>query len=324
MRPAYIDGIRRLVVVASACLLLTAVACGGSSEKAVDPAGSPSGDDEIRLVPAQAPDGLPLCLALDRPPSESPTPTKVPTIWGDGGLADPWTGPLVGIRVLPDDDLPVHDDAVEVTVQGVDGYVAPMPLFQAVSSEAWGHIVTWRDASGMVLEVAFRGATPAEVLRVAELVSVNEGSAPSLPPDSLAPVTEVIYQGVGVVPYPLSANGEWSLSYRPKDLVGAEDPRLLTVSGLPGEPQDLQMLRFWAVTTQPLEVRGHEGWEYAAFDAASGPFGAAWQESPGLIVQVSGFGFDPGAIREIIGSLEEVDGDGWKATKDDAANAGCG
>lgn len=244
-------------------------------------------------------------------------------IWGDASLDDPWAGPLVGIFTRDDDDLAVHDDAEEVTVQGTSGLVAPMPLFQAVSSEEWGHIVTWRDRSGVVLEVAARGASPDEARGIAERVTLAEGLHPMLPTDALGPATAPIHEGVGMAAYPFASTGQWTLSYRPRNLLATDQPRLLTISGLPGKAEDLQTLRFWAVTTQPFQVRGHDGLEYAAFDPATGPFGLAWPEAPGLNVQVIGLGFEQESLRDIVEALEDVDTDGWQTMQQEALDAGC-
>lgn len=282
-----------------------------------------SGDEGIRLVPTEVPGGLDLCSAFDLPAVEPEPDPSTPTIWGDASLDDPWAGPLAGIWTTEADELYGHDDAEDVTVHGVRGSVAPMPLFQAVSSAEWGHIVTWRDPSGRVIEVAARGASPPEAVQIAELVEVGSG-APSLPADALGPETAPIYEGGGISPLGLGSTGGWSLQYQPEDMAsGSEDLRLLTVTGSPGVPGDLEALRFWALTTQPIEIQDQDGLEYAAFDAATGPFGIAWQDTPGLIVQVVGLGLDQQAVREVTESLEEIDADEWRGLKQDAVDSGC-
>jgi hypothetical protein len=287
--------------------------------------GGPGGGD-VRLVPTQVPDGLVLCGAFDMPAVEPETDGSTPTIWGDASLDDPWAGPLVGIWTMEVDELYGHDDAEAITVHGVSGTVAPMPLFQAVSSREWGHIVTWRDSAGLVFEVAARGASPTDAVRIAELVTFGDGAPPSLPADALGPETAPIYEGRGLGAYGSGGTGGWMLQYRPRTLEnaeGTEDLRLVMITGSPGVPDDLHTLRFWSVTTKPFEVRNQDGLEYAAFDAAEGPFGIAWQEAPGVIVQVLGLGLDEQTVRNLTGSLEETDADEWRKMKQDAIGAAC-
>ncbi|MEO6121843.1 MAG: hypothetical protein ABIW46_03765, partial [Acidimicrobiales bacterium] len=216
----------------------------------------------------------------------------------------------------------VHDGAVAVTVHGVSGYVAPMPLFQAVSSKEWGHIVTWRDVSGMLVEVAARGASAADAVGVAELVTVDGNGHPVLPRDALGPDTSPIHEGAGIIPYPVGL-ARWLLQYRPGDIGEAEHPGFVMVRGQTVGPGDLEALRFWAVTAQPATVRGHEGLEYTAFDADRGPFGIAWEEAPGFVVQLVGSGIDRDEVRRLAQSLESVEAARWKAVKRQATEARC-
>jgi len=288
--------------------------------------GGPEGDG-IRLVPGGVPAGLNLCAALDTPAVTAPAPeTSTVTIWGDASRDDPWAGPLVGMFVSAGDDVPVHDGAEEVTVQGVVGYVAPMPLFQAVSSGDWGHIVSWHRPSGGVIEVAVRGAPGDDARRVAELVDAR-GTAPALPSDALGPRTAPIHEGRGIAPFLSDSTGGWMLSYHAGGLgaaPGAEDVRLLRVSGLRGSAADLQTLRFWALSTRPVDIRGTVGLDYAAFDAEAGPFGIAWHEAAGVIIQVVGLGLDREAVRAVAASLQEADAPRWRNVKAMAAGARCG
>ena len=287
------------------------VECGGAS------------DGELRLVPTQVPSDLVLCFALDLPTTDPDIEPSTPTIWGDASLDDPWAGPLVSVSTDDDGEVPVHDGAEEISLHGVSGFVAPMPLFQAVSSAEWGHIATWRDPSGPVVEVATRGASPTEAVRIAELVTLGDDGTPSLPTDALGSETAPISDDLGVRPYGLSSTDGWNLQYGGDMEAGAEDPRLLIVSGSPGVSDDLQPLRFSALTAEPFEIRNQVGLEYAAFDAETGPFGIAWEETPGLIVQVVGLGLDQQTVRDVAASLEEVDAGGWRAAKQDVVDAAC-
>jgi len=244
-------------------------------------------------------------------------------IWGDKARADPWSGRLVGLSAEVTQEVPVHDHARAVTVQGVAGYVAPMPLFQAVSSAEWGHIVTWRDPSGRVIETAVRGADADQALRTAEVVSIGSG-APTLPGDTLGSETARIYDGFPIAPYgALFGEGvAWTLFYRSVPDAG-DHSRLLSVGGLGRPVADLQPMRFLALTTEPVSIRGRAGMLYAAFDHDTGPFGVLFEESPGLIVQVVGLGFDRSSVVDVAESLEPVSASAWQALPHDPRTAGC-
>lgn len=244
-------------------------------------------------------------------------------VWGDRALSDPWAGPLVGLSAEVAKELPVHDRARKVTVRDAPGYVAPMPLFQAVSSDEWGHVVTWREPSGKIVEAAVRRADADEALRIAEIVTITDGS-PELPGYALGAQTARIYDSIPIAPYgALSSHGSvWTLSYRS----GADRGGLsafLTIGGLARPPADMQPMRFWALTAEPKSIRGRAGLLYAAFDADKGPFGVIWPEDPGLIVQVVGLGVDRPSVVDVAESLEPVDAAAWEALQRDAKTAGC-
>lgn len=244
-------------------------------------------------------------------------------IWGDRALPDPWSGPLVGLSADTAEDLPVHDQAQAVTVRGTHGYVAPMSLFQAVSSDEWGHVVTWRDPSGDVIEAAVRHADADEALRIAELVTVTDG-APELPGGVLGSQTTRIYDGTAIAPYGslFSDATRWSLFYR--SAADSDDrSRILTVGGLAGIPADLEPMRFWALTAEPETIRGRAGLVYAAFDEDTGPFGVIWQEAPGLIVQVVGLGLERSSVVEVAESLKPVNAAAWLALQSGARGPDC-
>lgn len=260
---------------------------------------------------------------MDGQASERPRRAAPMAIWGDRALPDPWAGPLVGLSAEVAEELPVHDHARAVTVRGVPGYVAPMPLFQAVSSVHWGHVVTWRDSSGNVVETAVRRADADEALRIAGLVTITDG-APELPGDVLGPETARIDDSFPIPPYGggFSDSATWSLLYRSDEDSGGRSRRL-TVAGLARTLADLQPMRFWALTTEPIRLRGRDGLLYAAFHHDTGPFGVIWQERPGLIIQVVGLGLDRPSVVDAAESLEPVDAPAWQTLQDDANTGDC-
>lgn len=272
----------------------------------------------MRLAPSEVPDGLVLCAAFESPPVALTPSPSTPTIWGDASLDDPWSGPLVATWTSEPSEFPIHDGAEDVVVHGVDGYVAPMPLFQAISSAEWGHIVTWPDPSGAAIEVAARGATAEAAVAIAENVTMGDDATPTLAAGTLGANTAPIYKGVGVSPYLAGSTGGWVLSYGGAAhtlAARADDLRALSVTGFQGGADDLQTLRYSTVASASTTIRGHDAIEYAAFESTFGPFGIAWAETPHLIVQVVGPGLDAATVRSVAESLSPIDATEWKARK---------
>ena len=269
------------------------------------------GPEDRRLLPSPPPADLPLCLALDtealvlgRPTPPAPDAADW-AIWGDASAPDPWAATVVWLQTARTDRVPVHDDATPAAVGGRPALVAPAPLFQAVSSAAWGHIVSWRARPGLVAEVAVRRGSPMEALRVAELVRFD-GARPSLPDDALGPRTEALFNGIPPSPLGIDAQALWWVVY------GRQQIRVL--GHAPVDRDALRALEFWTVHSEPRTIRGQPGILYAAFDADTGPWGVAWMEPDGLLVQVVGFAPQE-AVVELASSLVDVSPAEWRAAK---------
>jgi hypothetical protein len=273
------------------------------------------GWEDRRLLPQPPPAGLPLCIAIDTaelagtllPPSPRPDPEAGQlSLWGDASAANPWSERVVSLTTAHSDRVPVHDDAVPAKVRGRSALVAPAPLFQAVSSAAWGHVVSWQERPGLVAEVAVRRGSPAETVQVADQLRFD-GHRPYLPRDALGPRTQLLFEGTAPSPLALGAGGLWSASY------GTGEQRI-GVMGHPPVDGGLHALEYWTVHSEPLIIRGHRAILYAAFDADRGPWGVAWTEPDGLIMQV--FGFAPReAVVEVTSSLVDVSPAQWRAAK---------
>lgn len=270
------------------------------------------GREDRRLLASPPPADLPLCLALDtaeafalhRPTAPAPDAADR-AIWGDASAPDPWAATVVWLQTARTDRVPVHEDATPATVGGRPALVAPAPLFQAVSSAAWGHIVSWRARPGLVAEVAVRRGSPMDALRVAELVRFD-GSRPSLPAEAVGPRTEPLFDGIPPSPLGIDAQALWWVVY------GRQQIRVL--GHAPVDRDALRALEFWTVHSEPRTVRGQPAILYAAFDAETGPWGVAWIEPDGLLVQVVGFAPQE-AVVELASSLVDVSPAEWRAAK---------
>ncbi len=281
----------------------------------------------VRYLPANQPDGLVLCTAIDlpRPPASAVEGAATIRLWGDRSRRDPWSGRLAATWVRDGADLPVHDDARPVSVHGTDGKVAPMPLFQAISSARWGHVVSWRDpATGKVIELAAKGTTAEEAVRLAEAVTIGEGGA-RLPRHTLGSRTEVLLEGPGAMPMGIEAatHGGWTASWRPADLLGSADRRMVRVEGFLGTAGDVQALRFWAVSATASRAKGQPA---VAFDAFGGgdANGIAWIDPGGAVLVVRGMGLTGEEVQALADDLVPVDTTGWTRTKQAAQDNSCG
>ena len=289
-----------------ALVVAVLVACGGGGGGAGGGSVVTGAVDERRLVPEEVPAVLQLCSVSDEPedfPVEGGTHAAV---WGDASLDDPWAGPLVMLSTSQADRLPVHDGAEAVGIRGGEGYVAPAALFQAVSSAEYGHVATWFEQPGLVAEALVRGGSGDDARRLAEAV-VFDGETPTLPVDHLGADTRAL--STGPFPHPLAVD---QLSSWRSYWLNLDAGRSLTVRGLLDVPDALDLLRFLAVSSEAVTVDGRSAMVYSAFGVDTGPWGVAWAEPDGLVVQVSGLGFGRDEIVDIAASVTDVGPDRWQ------------
>lgn len=220
-------------------------------------------------------------------------------VWGDASLDDPWAGPLVLLSTKRDDRLPVHERAVAATIRGDAGYLAPAALFQAVSSAEYGHVATWFEEPGLVAEALVRGGSPDDARRTADAV-VFDGDTATLPADQLGVDTRALSAG----PFPSSLAVDRLSSWR-ASWTNLEAGRSLTVRGLVEVPEALELLRFLTVSSEMDTVGARQALVYSAFSDEGGPWGVAWREPDGLVVQVSGLGFDRQEMVAIAASVDD-------------------
>jgi len=231
-------------------------------------------------------------------------------LWGDASAPDPWAGTVAAITTKSSDHVPVHDDAVPATVRGRSGLVAPQSLFQAVSSAAWRHVVSWQERPGLVVEVSLRHGSPADVVRMAEAVGFD-GDRPFLPRDALGARTEVLFDGTTPNPTGIGFDELWSLAY-------GTGEQAIRVLGRGPVDDFVRALEYWTVRSEPVTIGGRPGVVYAAFDAGRGPWGVAWTERDGLIVQVVALGAPRDAVVALASSLVDVSPEAWRTAKADA------
>ena len=188
-----------------------------------------------------------------------------------------------------------------VRVRGHRADVAPMPLFQGVSSAKWGHIVTWMSSPGHIVEIALRGGSAEETRRLAERLELPVDGA-RLPADALGSSTARIHREDSAHPPP----GEsWTVGYF------GGGTRLLTISGGPATDGAVEYGALTADSTQPLEVGDLRGVSFAAFDDRA--FGAILLAPGGQTVSATGLGMTRQQVAAAVGSLRGLSAEEWAA-----------
>lgn len=76
-------------------------------------------------------------------------------------------------------------------------------------------------------------------------------------------------------------------------------------------PDALELLRFLTVSSEIDTVGARQALVYSAFSDEGGPWGVAWREPDGLVVQVSGLGFDRQEMVAIAASVDDGASGRW-------------
>lgn len=301
----------RLTVLAA--LTLAAAAASGCASGAGAGAEVPE-----RYAPAAAPPGTALCAAgaLPADPGLPVDPDhEVTTVWGDASLPDPWRGPLAVITERDGDAYYEHDGATPVRVGGHPADVAPIPVFQGVSSASLGHIVTWRTSATRVVEITARDATAAQAVALAEKVGFTAGR-PTLAGDALGPRTAVIHAATAPAP----PGDTWSVLYSGPEAGGSG---LLTVDGVPTTPDDLEILRLYSIASGTTTVAGRPGVRLTRWDPGKGPFTLAWHTADGQTVTVTGLGLSEAQVTAAVASIRRLSAGEWQALVDGVDPGAC-
>lgn len=296
--------VRALLALIIAATLLAGCADDG-------PAGAPDADARWGLVPL--PEGVRACGGDDVPALAVPSgpDREIVTVWGDGSREDPWRGPLAIVTEMNGDEFFGHEGARAVTVRGRPAQVAPMPLFQGVSSADWGHVVTLRVSPTRVVDVAVRGADAEEARALAERVDLGSGG-PRLAADALGPRTTVLHRED---PGDAVPEGSWIASYR-----GRGDVRISVVGGA-RRPDERELVSLYAVSAEPVEVDApgvEDAVLTAAFDAERGPFGVTLLTA-GQAVTVTAFGLGRDEVLDLARAMRPLSDAEWQEQRATAA-----
>ncbi len=77
-------------------------------------------------------------------------------------------------------------------------------------------------------------------------------------------------------------------------------------------PNALELLRFLTVSSETATVGASQALVYSAFGVESGPWGVPWRKPDGLVVQVSGLGFQRQEMIDIAASVADVEPERWE------------
>jgi hypothetical protein len=285
-----------------AAVLIIVVSCGERSNGA--------GDGRFALK--KFPDGAKICMVLDATDADTDQFFAEPgplAVWGDSSSADPWTGLLAHASVTKTDEVPVHDDVRPVTVRGKAGYVGAAQLFQGVSSRDWGYVITWMETPGTVVEIGVRGGDESDALRIAEAAIVDNTTV-SFPKDALGANTEIIVQGIPIDPLGIGGRAIATVHF------SATPESMMQVRTFRNDITALALTRYLAVASEERTVRNRRALLYAVFDSERGPWGVLWQETAGIVIQVSGFTTKDEALNAA-GMTRRMNPTQWQRLKDE-------
>ena len=269
----------------------------------------------VHLVPAHVPTGYRPCGAFDLADSgvnwkavrQRSEASGWQSVWADTSRSEPWSGPIAVVYERPADRDWGHYGAEAVTVRGKPAEVAPMPLVQGVSASAWGHIVTWRPTPKRILELALRGGTRAETIRMAQLVTMGPGGA-RLPGSALGPKTAPVDRRL-IESFQQSG---WLLDFRFGRIDDAR-ARVLTIVGGPSSPNKIKLAALFSLSSHATTIHGAQGISYTAWDPKTGPFGVTWESGDHQVITVLALGGSADDARSVAESLQSVGDSEWVA-----------
>jgi hypothetical protein len=309
-------GRSRPVMGLAAVALLLLIAAGAmallgddhdSPAVSTDPSGAP------RLVPDQVPEGLAPTGAVDLPLTDETGHAVAATfsVYGDRDADDPFAHIDLGIVVVErvdgqsDESLGISTEGEPVTVRGHPGFlneIAPLGLS-----------VGWEETPQLSVQVASFTLDRDQLMAAAEGLAVDgtDVALGAMPPDLTTPLTLVgsttLTPGLEPFPAPPSTDGH---------LVGYQNPndgQAAVIATFVGDSADLAVIRWITAVHQPTSVRGHTGWSGASEPATRT---LLWEESPGVLVMVQGFGLDEDDVRAVAESLHPADDAEWAALLD--------
>lgn len=258
---------RRTLVVA---LTVVLVSCSAAEPRV-------SGADD-RNLPADPPAGTRLCHAAVGLGGEPPPVT----IWGDVALPDAWMGPVAWASLGDGKELAIADQAKEIRIRGAVALIAPLPLFQGVSAEELGFMLTRMEHQDKIATVRVRGSR-SDAIRAAERLTFSSKGAALFAPDALGKNTRPIAEGSGLGLIVEDGFSRWFAHYGSIASRPVISIRAVIVSG-----DVMAIARFFSYHSEPVEMSGWRGVLYSALSKTDRPWGVILKTGDTTVLQVIG------------------------------------
>ncbi|MFV2038688.1 MAG: hypothetical protein ACC660_00425 [Acidimicrobiales bacterium] len=304
-------------------LALIAAACTSGLESPAETL-RPGGDSESTFgyVVDPAPDGYALC-AITTPSGLSIRPDASASlhVYADGSLDDPYSGPLYAVALFAAgslDDLQLGD-AEAVEVSGAAGWLGTLDGLQLADLPADGQLLTYRADAERIVQLAFRGDAPVDMVDLAASVLVDDNVA-TLAPEGLPPG----FVDLGdVEQLEGSAQFLFSLDYQLRTGGDGELLDQLTLLGSAGDATLAEAFRFRAAVSERVDVNGFPGVVADVGSSGAGPYVVSWLVNDALLVRLFSRSIQPDDLLTVARGVRRIDGSEWDELRGDFDPGNC-
>lgn len=317
-RDPTVAGLVRLLALA--LLVLAGCSSGGLTSPAEDLASrDETPESTFGYTIGLPPDGYELCaVTVPSALSLRSDETAILRVYGDATADDPYEGPLYGIAVFdsaPLDGLFVGQstETTDATVDGVPALIGGGDSVQlaALPPDA-ARAIVWGLPDGRTAQVVVRNDADADLVAIAEAVSVD-GATASIAPEAL-PVEPVDLGDL----YLLEGRPQFrfSVDYQLRGDDGDLDDQL-TLFGVAGDSASLEALRFRAAESRRVEIEGSIGIVADVGVDGDGPWLLRWMPEEGIILQMLSFRLGPDELVALEASVTKVGNEAWTGLVDE-------
>jgi hypothetical protein len=288
---------RRPILAAAAAVLLVVAIVGMAVALRDGEEGVSSDPDDVpRLIVDDPPGGLVLTGVAD-------LPVELDEQLGMSGWFALYQGDGadVAVLVVPDDGQ--EGDGRHVTARGHDAVIEEI--------EPFGTTVSWVESEGVLAMVATHSLSEDQIVDVAEALTFDGDTARLS--ETPAGIDAVLQETAAIPDFTLglglpgSASAGGHIAGYQEDL-GEGEMRTASVGLVTGTDSDLAAQRWMTGADERITVRGHDGWigetEYGT--------SVVWQEGPGLLGVVQGYGVTRDEVLAIVGGLRPATSDEWE------------
>ncbi len=230
-------------------------------------------------------------------------------VYGDGSLADPYTGPLIGAILLVGGPPQALDlgPTEEISIGDTTGFLgAGDDFIGGILPPEAGTVLTWQWDEDRIVQIAVRQTDELDLVAIAEGVVVD-GSQIRIDEAAL-PAGSVDLGDV----YQLEARPQFrfSLDYQRRSTDGALQDQV-TLLGAAGDAASMNAFRFRAASSTATEVNGYPG-VVADIGIPEDPRHiVTWLVDDSLILRVFSLRLGPDELLEVARSATFVPEDEW-------------